>query len=182
MLADSTARRLFQSLALVASVGAAMGCDNPSEVTSTPAGSVADTSKSAVLHVSTASAPSPAGAITGGPCAEYAEKLCRLLDKDSPLCQSTRQATRLLSPEACSVALEGFATTEQKLAGLGKRCEEFLSRLCGQFGATSKVCENAKRMVQDLPKDRCGGMMHSYDAIALALNKRAESPTGAKAP
>jgi len=180
MLADPSRRRLLSTLALAAALGAATGCDNPSEVVAARSGGIAESAPSVVSQVNPAHAPSPGGATASGTCSQYAEKLCGRLAKDSPLCQSTRQATRLLSPEACSVALEGFANTEQKLAGLGKRCDEFLSRLCGQFGATSKVCENAKRMVQGLPKDRCGGMIHGYDAITLALNKRAQAPTAEK--
>src|SRR5690606_23472023 len=89
-------------------------------------------------------APSTSGATTaapGGPCKEYAAKVCAKAGEESPTCDAFKASADLMAPSACTAGLKELAYTEKQIAGMRASCDELVKTLCDKLGKESTSCE-----------------------------------------
>lgn len=106
----------------------------------------------------------------GGPCADYAAKLCEKADPAS--CQSIRSATGLMPPAACEAGLKDLEYSFAKLEEMKKQCTELGDKLCTDLGEDTQTCKLVRSKVPDLAPEQCKQMMDQYAAVLADLQRQ----------
>jgi protein-disulfide isomerase len=118
--------------------------------------------------------PGKAAAAKASPtsCADYAARVCKEGGEESGNCTTIKAATELLAPEACAVALTNVSFTIKKLGEQKKKCEELVTKLCGDLGAETGSCEMVKTQTKTFTPDRCALMMQHYPEVLSDLKQQ----------
>jgi protein-disulfide isomerase len=107
-------------------------------------------------------------------CADYAAKVCKEAGEQSTNCTTIKSASELLAPEACATALAKVDFTLKKLAEQGKKCDELVTKLCGDLGETTQTCEMVKTQTKTFAPDRCALMIEHYAEVLGDLKQQEE--------
>jgi protein-disulfide isomerase len=105
-------------------------------------------------------------------CADYATKVCKEAGEQSTTCATIKSASELLAPEACATALVKVDFTLKKLAEQGKKCEELVTKLCGDLGETTQTCEMVRTQTKTFAPDRCALMVEHYPEVLADLKQQ----------
>jgi protein-disulfide isomerase len=104
-------------------------------------------------------------------CAALAARLCQGSSDAAASCKATLD---LLTPEACSVALQNVASSLSKLAARNKQCDDLIVKLCADLGPGSHSCENMQRAPRDLTPAQCASMQREYPDVLAELRRQDE--------
>jgi hypothetical protein len=111
-------------------------------------------------------APAPAGSgAAAGPCGDWKHQICSSSGEDSAACQQAKDATDLLTPSACEVALEAVPATLVKLKAARASCDTLVAKLCKDLPEGSQACELVKGRTPSFPASRCAEMLGKYDQV-----------------
>lgn len=110
-----------------------------------------------------------------GPCGQYAEKLCELLDPKSSTCNSVKTVAEIMPPAACEAGIKDLEFSKGKLSELRKVCDKLISKLCTDLGPETKTCEMVRSQTAMFTPERCEAMMKQYPAVIADLKKREEA-------
>ncbi|HLV64231.1 MAG TPA: thioredoxin domain-containing protein [Polyangiaceae bacterium] len=143
-------------LAGVLAVFAAAGCKQ--SATGKTAGAAPSTSGS------TAAAP-------GGPCKEYAAKVCAKAGEESPTCEAFKTSVELMAPSACTAGMKELAYTEKQIAGMRASCDDLVKTLCDKMGKDSTSCELVTTQTKQFPPERCKMMLQHIPEIVKDLER-----------
>ncbi|MFC1642082.1 DsbA family protein [Myxococcota bacterium] len=116
--------------------------------------------------------PSVSAEAEGGACQDYAEKFCEKAGEQSSTCKSLQAVTEVMSPNACSAGIADLHFSEQKLAALGAKCDELVTKLCDAVGSQTESCSMVKKQTKQFPPDRCASMLKRVPDIAKRLKER----------
>jgi protein-disulfide isomerase len=105
-----------------------------------------------------ASVPAAAAATTGGPCSEYAAKVCAAAGDKSTTCTSFKSSVDLMPEAACKAGLAEIATTTAKISAAQAVCADLVKRLCAAIGPDSKTCAMVSERTKAFPPERCKQM------------------------
>jgi len=121
-----------------------------------------------------ATAPGAPKAPTG-PCAEYAEKLCTIVDPMSPTCQSAKTITELMPEAACKTGIAELPQTKVKYEKQREVCTNLVNKLCTDVGPETKTCEMVRTQTNRFPPEQCARLMEQYPKVAADLKRREEA-------
>jgi protein-disulfide isomerase len=105
-------------------------------------------------------------------CADYASRVCKETGEESPNCATIKGAGELMAPEACAAALTNIDFTVKKLGEQKKKCDELVTKLCGDLGAETASCEMVKTQTKNFTPDRCALMMQHYAEVLSDLKQQ----------
>ena len=132
------------------------GCNSSSKAPSSP---TAGTSKSSA-------------STTGGPCADYAQKICEKSGTESPTCASFKTATKLLSADTCRVGLKDLPHSFEQLTAVRLPCDTLVKNLCDAIGKDTKTCDFVKGQGKMFPVEHCEMMQQQLPQVIADLKKR----------
>ena len=135
---------------------ALVGCNSSSKAASSP---TVSTSKSSATTA-------------GGPCADYAQKICEKSGTESPTCASFKTATQLLSDETCRAGLKDLPHSFGQLAAVRRPCDTLVKNLCEAIGTNTKTCEFVKGQGKMFPVEHCEMMQQQLPQVIADLKKR----------
>ncbi|MDJ0762424.1 MAG: thioredoxin domain-containing protein [Myxococcota bacterium] len=110
-----------------------------------------------------------------GPCGEYAQKLCDIVDPKSPTCQSVKTVTDIMPEAACKTGMADIAYSKKKHGDKRAICTELVDKLCAEIGNETKTCEMVRGQTPRFPPERCEMMMKQYDKVVADLKRREEA-------
>jgi protein-disulfide isomerase len=106
-------------------------------------------------------------------CADYSKRICKESGgDDTPVCASVKSTVELMPPEACSVALANVDVAVKALAGKRKKCDELVTKLCGDLGPATETCNMVKTHTKSFPPERCEMMMQHYTEVLADLKRQ----------
>lgn len=106
----------------------------------------------------------------GGPCADYAKKLCEKADPAT--CQSIEMATDLLPAKACEAGLADLDYSYGRITALKQKCTDLGDKLCADLGEETQTCKMVQSKVPDLAPQQCQGMLDQYAQVLADLQKQ----------
>jgi protein-disulfide isomerase len=105
-------------------------------------------------------------------CGDYARALCVELGPESDGCRSALGVVTLLSPRACSLAMEDFEHSRERIAALRGACEQVAKRVCAEMGADSDSCQAIRDDLPKIPPGHCAALLRDQDRLVAALHER----------
>jgi len=117
----------------------------------------------------------PAGPELSEACQEYIDKLCEKVGKQAPTCTDMTKAAEFFSPATCTAAKRDIKFTTDKLAEKRQKCDELVTKLCGELGKTSETCKMVETHTKNFPPERCKMMLDRYPEVLADLKKMEES-------
>jgi protein-disulfide isomerase len=105
-------------------------------------------------------------------CADFTARACKEAGDDSSSCQTIKGAAELLAPAACAAALTNIDFTTKALAGQKKKCEELVTKLCGDLGKESSSCRMVETQTKAFPPERCAMMLQHYGEVLADLKQQ----------
>lgn len=104
-------------------------------------------------------------------CRKLRAALCDAAGPESPTCDSIRLGTQLLSPDACTAALDDLEYSTGRLKELSGKCERVVSKLCGAVGDKTDTCAMVREQVGMLPIDRCEDLLANEAAVLAEVRQ-----------
>lgn len=115
----------------------------------------------------------PAQEEAGGPCADYATKLCEKADPAS--CAAIKSATSLMPPAACEAGMKDLEYSFTRLTEMKKQCTELGDKLCKDLGEDTQTCKMVKTKVPELAPEQCKQMLDQYAAVLADLQRQEQA-------
>ncbi|MDH5672931.1 MAG: thioredoxin domain-containing protein [Myxococcales bacterium] len=112
-------------------------------------------------------------AVSPTACADLVSHVCNHSGEASTTCAAMREATSLISVNACAVALEDKAELDKKLDSARKDCQVLIDKLCKDLGEDTEVCAMVRQETPEFPTERCTLMLAHYDEVVTDLKERA---------
>ncbi|HET9934427.1 MAG TPA: thioredoxin domain-containing protein [Polyangiaceae bacterium] len=116
-------------------------------------------------------AASGSAAATGGPCEQWAQKVCAKAGAQSPACTSFTETTQLMSPATCTAGLKDIKVTLDKLSAQRGECDKLVKTLCAAIGPETKTCQMVTTQTANFPPAQCKMMMGKLPEITEELKK-----------
>jgi protein-disulfide isomerase len=107
-------------------------------------------------------------------CTDYAARVCKEAGEQSQNCATIKTASDLMAPEACATALAKVDYTIRKLGEQGKKCDELVTKLCGDLGEKTQSCEMVRTQTKSFAPDRCVLMLEHYSEVLTDLKQQEE--------
>jgi len=107
-------------------------------------------------------------------CEDYTKKICEEAGEQSSTCTSLKTAAEIMPKEACQEALSNIAYATKKIGEKRKRCDELVTKLCGDLGPETETCTMVKTRTKEFPPERCDMMMEHYDEVLADLKRQEE--------
>lgn len=107
-------------------------------------------------------------------CTKYKDAFCEAAGAQSQSCQSMTLLSDLLPPSACEAGIKDIAFTKERIAGMSKKCDELVAKLCADLGAETESCKMVKERTPQFPPEQCATMMGQYDQVLAGLKAEEE--------
>jgi protein-disulfide isomerase len=105
-------------------------------------------------------------------CEAYQKKVCTEAGEASETCKTIKSAAELIAPAACEKALASVDFTLGKVKEKKKKCDELVTKLCGDLGKDTETCKMVTEKTKEFPPDRCEMMLEHYAEVLTDLKKQ----------
>lgn len=114
-------------------------------------------------------APVGSNAAETGVCGAWQTKICGSTGKESAACQQAKEAAELLTPSACTAALDAMPATLTRIKAARASCDKLVGKLCTDLPPGSSTCSMVKERTPSFPAQRCSEMLKHYDEVLEQL-------------
>jgi protein-disulfide isomerase len=105
-------------------------------------------------------------------CEAFQKKVCDEAGEQSGTCTEAKSAAKLIAPQACETALANVAFSLNQVKEKKKKCEELVTKLCGDLGKETETCKMVTEKTKEFPPDRCEMMLEHYAEVLADLKKQ----------